>query len=95
MPGVYASSICHQGNLELLSSRHPEIKALIKKHEKEQENFEKKLEVSSGRTESELNESMQPEKKLHELDKIVTKDFKEMAQRQYAEFFELCTELTE
>jgi len=92
---LYASSSCHQGNLELLSSTYPEIKALIDKHEKEQEALEKKIEFSSGRSETELDENMLTEKKLSELDSLITKEFKEMAQRQYAEFWELCSEITE
>jgi len=92
---LFASSLCHQGNLELLSSTYPEIKALISKHENEQEALEKKIEFSSGRSESELDEELQTEKKLTELDSLITKEFKEMAQRQYAEFWELCSEITE
>jgi len=92
---LFASSLCHQGNLELLSSTYPEIKALINKHEKELETLEKKIEFSSGRSEAELDEDMQTEKKLSELDSLITKEFREMAQRQYAEFWELCSEITE
>lgn len=92
---LLASSICHQGNIALLSSTYPKIKALINRHEKEQEALEKRIEFSSGQSEAELDEDLQTEKKLTELDSLITKEFKEMAQRQYAEFWELCSEITE
>lgn len=90
-----AADICQQDNINELANTFPKIKALVQKHENEQEQLEKKIETLSGKSETSLDEEMQTEKDINELDRLVTEDFRNMAERQYAEFWELCMELTE
>lgn len=90
-----AADICQQENINELANTYPKIKALVQKHENEQEQLEKKIEALSGKSETSLDEEMQTEKDINELDRLVTEEFREMAERQYAEFWELCSELVD
>lgn len=92
---LYASDICNQENLEILANTYPQIKTLIERHQQEQDKLEKELEALSGKSETELDSYLQDEKAVTEIDSIVTKKYYKLAQRQYAEFWELCTELAE
>jgi len=90
-----AADICQQENINELANTYPKIKLLVQKHESEQEQLEKKIEALSGKSETSLDEEMQTERDINELDHLVTKEFRNMAERQYAEFWELCVELVE
>ncbi len=90
-----AADICQQENINELANTYPKIKVLVQKHESEQEQLEKKIEILSGKSETALDEDMQTEKDINKLDQLVTEEFRNMAERQYAEFWELCSELIE
>ena len=92
---LLAAETCQQENIYELANEYKEIKQLVQKHEKEQEQLEKKIENLSGKSETSLDEEMQTEKNINELDRLVTEEFRNMAERQYAEFWELCSELVD
>ena len=96
LPSVLlGADTCQQENINELASTYPKIQELVQKHESEQEQLEKKIEALSGKSETSLDEEMQTEKDINELDRLVTEEFRNMAERQYAEFWELCSELIE